>query len=126
MKPLNNNTGRAMTLALMLTAGLLLSACSEQSPDDDPVALAKRAIDQAQTHYQASADAAYAWVPAKTALALATEAFEAGDMETALLQAERATMLAEASLVQAKIEQNSWLKRFPKPPAGATSTRDKP
>ncbi|MBV1931059.1 MAG: hypothetical protein KUG71_05015 [Porticoccaceae bacterium] len=126
MNSSNNKIGSAIALALMLIAGLLLSACTKQSPNHDPAALAKNAVDQAQTKYQASEQAAYAWVPAKVALTLATGAFEAGDMETALIEAERATMLTEASLAQAKVEQNAWLERFPKPPASTTETREKP
>ncbi len=134
MNPSNSKKGRAIALALTLTstltlpltAGLLLTACTEQSPNQDPTTLAKAAVDQAQIKYQASEQAAYAWVPAKVALTLATQAFEAGDMETALIEAEQATMLAEASLAQAKAEQNAWLERFPKPPANTSSTREKP
>lgn len=127
MKILHKNTSAtfALALTLALTTGLFLSGCSEQSseqstessPGKDPALLARQAIDHAQEKYGESAQAGYAWAKSRTALNAATQALEAGDMETAIAEAQQATALAEASLIQAKAEQSAWLERFPKAPA---------
>lgn len=132
MNVLNKKIPIALAMALTLTAGLVLSACTDRNAETGPETsskqetdgnldtLAMEAVNEAQVKYKASEQAGYAWAKAGTMLASAQEALESGDFETAIHQARQATALADTSLAQAEAEQSAWLERFPKAPTGAS------
>ena len=104
----------AITVAIALTSLLLMTACTDQQGGKDPALLAKQAIDQAQIKHLESQQAGYAWASTTTTLEAATEAFKADRFPEAIIEAEQAAVLADASLAQAKAEQSAWIDRFPK------------
>ena len=103
----------------LLSAGLLTAACSEQNPAPapEPATEARQAIEQAREQYEATKTAGHAWSKTGKLLTGATEALEAGNFPQAISLAQQAETLADASLAQAKAEQEAWRDRLPKPPA---------
>ncbi len=135
MAHLKMNTLRTLPIALTLTTGLFLTACTEPRDNQNTDSItgpmtastANTAIEQAQEEYTASQQVGHAWSSAQAALDAATTAHDAGDFARAASEADHAAVLAEASLVQASAEQGAWLERFPKAPEGkisGTSTQD--
>lgn len=115
-----NSHSLQLKVIVLLTAGLLTAACSEQNPPPpapEPAAEARQAIEQAREQYKASKTAGHAWTNTGKLLAAATEALETGNFPQAIALAHQAEVLAKASLAQAKAEQEAWQDRLPKPPA---------
>ena len=108
------NLSVSIPLILTLVSILLTTACSDQEVNKDPASIAREAIDQAQAKYAASQQTGYAWAKTTVVLEAATEAFKADRFAEAIIEAEQAAVLADASLAQAKAEQSAWIDRFPK------------
>jgi hypothetical protein len=122
-------------IGLFALLGILSSGCAEPEqealadPSSEPAAIQRaeppegldaeaRAawlIEAAQTAYAESEAAGHAWVNARRALEDARAAATQGDFATAGAQGEKALRLAEASLAQARTEEDAWQDRFPKP-----------
>lgn len=87
-----------------------------QPPADlDPAGRAAWLIEAADAAYTESEAAGHAWVNARRALETAREAAAQGDFAAAGTEGERALRLAEASLAQARAEEDAWRDRFPQP-----------
>jgi len=114
-----NNLSFKLKVIALLAAGLLTSACSEKRPPtaSAPEAQAWQAVERAREQYEASKTAGHAWIKTGKLLTGASEALEAGNFPAALSLAQQAETLAQASLAQAKAEQEAWRQRLPKPPA---------
>ncbi|NIP14801.1 MAG: hypothetical protein GWM88_08755 [Pseudomonadales bacterium] len=81
----------------------------------DPAARAQWLIEAAHAAYSESEAAGHAWVSARRALEGANAAVDQADFAAAGEQGEKALRLAEASLAQARTEEDAWQDRFPKP-----------
>ena len=105
-----------MKLVIGLIFVLLAVACGAQPASPETGAAA--AVDEARAKYEESVAAGFAWRPARVALEAAEAALAAGDVDDALVQAQQARALAEASLAQAAREARLWSSR---PPFGGAS-----
>ncbi len=87
---------------------------AEPPADLGPAARAIWLIEAARAAYAESQAAGHAWVSARTALDSARAAADRGDYAAAGSEGEKALRLAEASLAQARAEEDAWRDRFPK------------
>ena len=107
--PKNESSASETTEKADATAG------AEPPADLDPAGRAAWLIEAADATYTESEAAGHAWVNARRALETAREAAAQGDFAAAGTEGERALRLAEASLAQARAEEDAWRDRFPKP-----------
>ncbi len=102
-----------MKTAFLALSLILLAACTKSELPADPAEQASAAVTAAEARYQASRDAGHAWRQPAALIGDARAALDAGDYQTAVSIAERATAMADASLAQAEAESTAWRTRFP-------------
>ncbi len=102
-----------MKTAILALSLIVLAACTKSEVRADPAEQASTAVAAAEARYQASRDAGHAWRKPAALIDEARIALEAGDYQTAVSIAERATAMADASLAQAEAERTAWHDRFP-------------
>jgi hypothetical protein len=116
-RPPGNNQMNRAKLCVGLFLLFLLGACAGHDNRAGSVTLDQdiRAIlSEADVAYKAAKAKNHSWTMTARLLASAREALSAGNETTALVDAERALLTAQASLQQANKEENEWLTRVPK------------
>ena len=107
---------KPLTLFGMLFSmlSLLLVACAQ--PDtgsiNKPMSV-RDIIDEAQAAHQTAIDQEHAWIKTSQFLVSAKDKLASSDENAAMVDAQRALLIANASVAQANREKNAWKGRVP-------------